>query len=820
MNTIFLGIVIFLCLLAIFDLVVGVSNDAVNFLNSAIGAKVAKFRTIVVIAAVGVFAGAAMSNGMMDVARHGIMTPEHFSFYEVMCVFLAVMVTDVILLDIFNTLGMPTSTTVSMVFELLGGAFAVAILKIAHGATGADGTLLGLGDLLNTEKAISVILGIFLSVAIAFVVGMVVMWVSRMVFGPTPLPSLRGRGWGWICHLKIGVFCGISVTSIIWFLLINGLKSSSIMSPELKEMINTHTWYIIGGCFLVFSIIASCWSAISYYAAGKKASKSGVSAPLHFREGAGVGLLKFVVLLGTFALAMAFAGNDLVNFVGVPLTGLEAYQDYVANGTGNPDTFLMTSLMDSAHTPTIFLISAGVVMVLSLIFSKKAQNVVKTSVDLSRQDEGDEMFGSSGVARALVRRSTMASKFVARIVPDSVLHWIDRRFNSDEMQLPQGAAFDLIRAAVNLVLAGLLVSIGTSLKLPLSTTYVTFMVAMGTSLADRAWGRESAVFRITGVLSVIGGWFITAGAAFTFCFLLTNTMYFGSYVAMALAIALAIYLLFRSNFVKRRDKKDEVRGADEESLFAQILRSKDRAIIWGLLCEHIRRGNASRLQFVIDTYENMTTAFLREQYKPLRRSASAINEERKALKRQRRQEIVTMQRLDPLQMVSRNTWYFLGINSCQQMLYCLKRINEPVREHVGNSFSPLPEAYHERFISTRDAVLALYQRAHTMLETGDFTEVEALREDCVQVKEQISIDRKRALDSMHDDSTRSATNSQSQSRPEGSPEGKHQHKETLCNAKNINTLLLTVHILQESQELTSNLRHMLRGMNKFAGAEA
>ncbi len=388
MNWIFIGIVIFLIVLAVFDLVVGVSNDAVNFLNSAIGAKVAKFRTILLIAAIGVFAGAAMSNGMMDVARHGIMTPEYFSFYDVMCVFLAVMVTDVVLLDVFNTLGMPTSTTVSMVFELLGGAFAIALLKIIHGDTMAD---------------------------------------------------------------------------------------------------------------------------------------------------------------GTFALAMAFAGNDLVNFVGVPLTGLEAYQDYAANGNGTPDGFMMTSLMESAHTPTVFLVVAGVVMVLSLIFSKKAQNVVKTSVDLSRQDEGDEMFGSSAVARTIVRTSSKMASGIVNIVPAPIGKWIDSRFNSDAMLLPEGAAFDQIRASVNLVLAGLLVALGTSLKLPLSTTYVTFMVAMGTSLADRAWSRESAVFRITGVLSVIGGWFITAGAAFIACYIVTNGLFFGSYIAMACAIVLAIFLLVRSN---------------------------------------------------------------------------------------------------------------------------------------------------------------------------------------------------------------------------------------------------------------------------------
>lgn len=766
MNTIFLGIVIFLCVLAVFDLVVGVSNDAVNFLNSAIGAKVATFRTIVVIAAFGVFAGAAMSNGMMDVARHGIMTPEYFSFYEVICVFLAVMVTDVVLLDVFNTFGMPTSTTVSMVFELLGGAFAIAILKLVHGATAPDGTLLCLGDLLNTEKAISVILGIFLSVAIAFVVGSVVMWVSRMVFTFTyrvngETTAYNGNMGGLTSSsLKIGIFSGIAVTSIIWFLLINGLKGSTLMSTELKEQINENTWLILSCGIVVFSIIMSVLSALK------------------------LPVLKYVVLLGTFALAMAFAGNDLVNFVGVPLTGLEAYQDYVANGNGNPDTFLMHSLMNSAHTPIIFLILAGVVMVFSLIFSKKAQNVVKTSVDLSRQDNGNEMFGSSPVARTLVRNSNSTLKFVTRILPDSLLYWIDTRFNSDEMKLPQGAAFDLVRAAVNLVLAGLLVAIGTSLKLPLSTTYVTFMVAMGTSLADKAWGRESAVFRITGVLSVIGGWFITAGAAFTFCFMLTNAMYFGRYIAMTLAIVIAIYLLVRSN-LKRTNNTE----SDSDSLFLQILKSRDQAIIWQLLCEHIRLGNAARLKFVIDTYDSMTEAFLREQYQPLRRASSLIDEERKSLKRQRRQEVVTMQRLDPLQMMSRNTWYFLGINSCQQMLYGLKRINEPLREHVGNSFFPLPEAYHERFINVKDAVLELYNRALLMLESGDFSEAENLRNDSSLVQQQISAERKRALDSIQDGSV------------------------------NLNTLLLTIHILQESQELVGSLRHMIRGMNKYAGAE-
>lgn len=765
MNTIFIIIVAFLMVLAIFDLMVGVSNDAVNFLNSAIGAKVARFRTIIIIAAIGVFAGAAMSNCMMDVARHGIMKPEYFSFYEVMCVFLAVMVTDVVLLDIFNTLGMPTSTTVSLVFELLGGAFAVAMLKIMSGATMPDGTLLSLGDLLNTEKAMSVIMGIFLSVAIAFVLGTLVQWIARMVFtftyrvnGKTTahngqMGSLTGSS------LKIGIFGGVAVTCIIWFLLIKGLKGSSFMTADVKEVVITYTWFIIGGGFLVFSFIMTIASALK------------------------LPVLKFVVLLGTFALAMAFAGNDLVNFIGVPLTGLEAFQDFATNGNGNPDGFMMSSLMGSAHTPTIFLVTAGVIMVLSLVFSKKAQNVTKTEISLGRQNEEDQMFGSSAVARAIVRTSSRMSGGIVKFVPASVGKWIDSRFNSNDMVLPQGAAFDLIRAAVNLVLAGLLVALGTSMKLPLSTTYVTFMVAMGTSLADRAWSRESAVFRITGVLSVIGGWFITAGVAFIACYLITNGLYFGSYIAMACAIILAIFLLIRSN------KKFKKSVKEDDTLFLQMVKTDDKNELWQMLCEHISTGNADRLKFVIETYRNMTDSFLTEEYRPLRQGTSLINEERKKLKRQRRREIIVMRRLDPLTVIQRNTWYFLGINSCQQMLYCLKRINDPLREHIGNNFSPLPLVYHECFINTRNMIISLFDSTRSMLQTGDFTEADLLREKCESLQKVISQDRKKTLDALND--------------------GK----------QNINTILLTVHILQESQELLSALRHMIRGMNKFAGSD-
>ena len=777
MDIIYLGIVVFLIVLALFDLVVGVSNDAVNFLNSAIGAKVARFRTIVLVAAVGVFAGAALSNGMMDVARHGIMMPEYFSFNDVMCVFLAVMVTDVILLDIFNTLGMPTSTTVSMVFELLGGAFAIALLHIANGATGADGTLLTLGDMLNTEKALSVILAIFLSVAVAFFFGTIVQWVARLVFTFTyrvngVTTDASGEMGGRLSSsVKIGVFSGIAVTSIIWFLLINGLKSSSLMTPELKAAINENAAVILVGGVAFFSVIMTILSSFK------------------------LPVLKGVVLLGTFALAMAFAGNDLVNFIGVPLTGLESYNDYIANGNGDANGFMMDSLMGSAQTPPAYLLFAGVVMVLALVFSKKAQNVVKTSVDLSRQDEGDEMFGSSAVARVLVRSTNRMSSRITSLIPQSVRYWTDSRFNSDAAVLPAGAAFDHIRAAVNLVLAGLLVAVGTSFKLPLSTTYVTFMVAMGSSLADRAWTRESAVFRITGVISVIGGWFITAGVAFIVCFLVTNVMFFGSYVAMVIAVIVAVTLIIRSNVSYATQKKETPK---QDLIFRDLIRSHDPAERWALLGEHIREYDRQHLQFVMDAYVRMTDAFFYEEYRPLRRLATEIEDQRKQLKRQRRREIIAMRRVDAILAVERNTWYFLANNAIGQMIYCLKRINEPCREHIGNNFLPVSGEYVSSFISLRNEVVRLYERTQRFIAAdptlratqGFMLQGDQIRSDATSLQASLSRYRKQIIDDI-------------------------QH-----NHVNIESMTVFLNIVQESQELLGSLRHAVRGINRLLNTPA
>ena len=743
MESIYLGIVIFLFLLAIFDLTVGVSNDAVNFLNSAIGAKAASFKTIILIAAVGIFCGATMSNGMMEIARHGIFRPEAFHFNELMCIFLAVMVTDVVLLDIFNTLGMPTSTTVSMVFELLGGTFALAMLKIAAGPES-----LTFAELLNTEKALTVILGIFLSVAIAFFFGTLVQYLSRIIFTFNYTTKLK-----W----TIGLFGGIAVTAIIYFMLIKGIKDASFMTDAHKLWVKDNTLTIVGGCFVFFTVLMQI---------------------LHWCK---VNVFKVIVLLGTFALAMAFAGNDLVNFVGVPLAGFSSYTDFMANGNGVANDYLMGALNEPAKTPFIFLFLSGVIMVISLITSKKAQNVIKTSVDLSRQDDGNEMFGSSSIARSLVRSMTTLGNNISKIIPEKVKVWLDSRFNKDEAILANGAAFDLVRASVNLVLAGLLIALGTSLKLPLSTTYVAFMVAMGSSLADRAWGRESAVFRVTGVLSVIGGWFITAGAAFIICFFVTMIMYFGGMTAMVIMIGVAAFILIRSNNKYRKKMKSE----KQDDVFQQMLSSKDKAVVWNLLRQHVRENLVKVLDFAANTYGQMTDGFIREDLKSLRKAVSSTNDEKDILKKIRRKETLGMRRIDRNVAIEKNTWFHLGSNSSEQMMYCLKRMCEPCKEHVDNNFNPLPAECAEEFVPIRDMLKSLLERTKDIIDKGNYEEADLVLAEGEELKTCLSRLHKMRIERMQEENS------------------------------SVKLSLVYLNLLQESQELVSIMRHMLRASRKF-----
>ena len=745
MEIMFLGIVVFLFLLATFDLVVGVSNDAVNFLNSAIGSKAASFKTVITVAAIGVFFGAALSNGMMEIARHGIFQPEQFYFQELMCIFLAVMVTDVILLDIFNTLGMPTSTTVSMVFELLGGTFVLAIVKIAADETG----LLGFGDLLNTEKALSVIIGIFLSVAIAFFFGTIVQYISRLIF----TFNYTGR-----LKYTIGIFGGIATTAIIYFMLIKGLKDSSFMTTENKQWVQDNTLTLITYCFIGFTILMQI---------------------LHWCK---VNVFKVIVLMGTFALATAFAGNDLVNFIGVPLAGLSAFQDFAANGGGEPMEYLMSSLNGPAKTPFFYLFIAGAIMVIALITSKKAKNVIKTSVDLSRQDEGDEMFGSSGVARSIVRSTMNVGQYIAKLIPESAKTWADKRFCKDVMIMENGAAFDLVRASVNLVLAGLLIALGTSLKLPLSTTYVTFMVAMGSSLADRAWGRETAVYRITGVLSVIGGWFITAGAAFTIGAIVTLIMYYGGFIAMLAMIGLTIFWLIRSErLYSKKQKSDKANDA----IFKQLMSTQDMKERWELLRQHVNNTHVDIFDFTMNTYTTITDGFIKEDLKSLRKAMVLSGAEKENLKKIRRKEIIGLRRIDKFAAIEKNTWFHLGTNSCEQMIYCMKRICEPCKEHVDNNFKPLSERARNEFIPVRDEMIALMTQARDVIISGDYDKADAILKDGDGLKNKISTLRRHQMNRIHDESV------------------------------NVKTALVYLNILQESQELVSSWRHLLRASRMF-----
>ena len=670
METIYLCIVIFLFVLAVFDLMVGVSNDAVNFLNSAIGAKAASFKTVLFIAGIGIFIGASLSNGMMDIARHGIYQPEHFYFAEIMCILLAVMLTDVVLLDVFNSMGMPTSTTVSMVFELLGGTFALALIKVHNN------DMLGLGDLINTDKALSVIMAIFVSVAIAFFFGMLVQWLARIVFTFNYKKKMK---------YSIALFGGIATTAIIYFMLIKGLKDSSFMTSEAKQWVQDNTAMLIGCFFVFFTLLMQI---------------------LHWLK---VNIFKVVVLLGTFALALAFAGNDLVNFIGVPLAGYSSFIDYTTNGmAAGPNDFLMSSLLGPAKTPWYFLIGAGAIMVYALCTSKKAHNVIKTSVALSRQDEGEETFGSTPIARTLVRISMTLANGVSEIVPEGTKKWINTRFRKDEAIIADGAAFDLVRASVNLVLAGLLIALGTSLKLPLSTTYVTFMVAMGTSLADRAWGRDSAVYRIT------------AGAAFTICFFVAMIIYFGGTIAIIALIALAVLSLIRSQVIYKK-KKEKEKG--NETL-KQLMQTSNSDEALQLMRQHTREELGKVLEYAETNFELTVTSFLHENLRGLRRSMGSTKFEKQLIKQMKRTGTVAMCKLDNNTVLEKGLYYYQGNDFASELVYSIARLCEPCLEHTDNNFNPLDAIQKGEFGDVAEDITYLIQQCRKKLESNDYNDFE------------------------------------------------------------------------------------------------
>lgn len=744
MDFVFLGIVIFLFLLAVFDLSVGVSNDAVNFLSSAVGSRAASFKRIVLVAAVGVFVGAAMSNGMMDVARHGIFRPENLSFYDVIAIFMAVMVTDIILLDIFNTLGMPTSTTVSLVFELLGATFVVALFKIADPASS-----LSMGELVNTEKALAVIIGIFLSVAIAFVFGTIVQFIARLIFTFEYKSRLK-----W----KVGLFGGIACTAIVYFMLIKGIKDINVVTPEMKTWIATHSAEIIGICLVSFTILMQL---------------------LHWCK---VNVFKVVVLLGTFSLAMAFAGNDLVNFIGVPLTSLSAFQDYTVNGAGDVHGFMMNSLNGPADTPFYFLVGAGVIMVVSLATSRKARQVTQTTVGLSAQAQGDEMFGSSRIGRKLVRVSLNAISWVSDHTPQRVKRWVGKRMDSSFTQSEEGAAFDLVRGSVNLMLAAMLIAFGTSMKLPLSTTFVTFMVAMGTSLADRAWGRESAVFRITGVISVIGGWFVTAGVAFIGAGIVVCLMHMGGVPVMIAGGIIALFLLIRSN-IKFRKKQTEVKA---DTLFQTIINTENRDEVWPLLRIYINEKQKMFLDFAAATFADVTNGFMEDNVKMLSKAERGLVKEKDVLKSQRRKLTLCLRRADPETAMEKSTWFHLSNNMAMSMSYNLRRINEACKEHVDNNFRPLPQPFRDSFSATRDKIRQLLLDSAAAIEESAPEAIDSLRRRCEAMKESLTDSARNVYEYIQNG-----------------------------NRDDLAVDYVYLNLLQESQEFVTSLRKMLRASGKL-----
>ncbi len=750
MEYFYIGIIIFLFILAISDLIVGVSNDAVNFLNSAVGSKTTSLKVLMIIASVGVFAGCILSNGMMDIARHGIFQPQHFAFHELICIMLTVMVTDVVLLDTFNTKGLPTSTTVSLVFELLGGTVAIAMIKNVS----SDGALT-FAQMLNTDKALSVILGIFISIGIAFFFGMLIQWITRLIFTFNYKRNLR-----WFA----GIFGGIAVTSILYFLIIKGLKDASFMTEDLSAWFNDNTAMLVGGCFIISTVVMQI---------------------LHWCR---VNVLKVIVLLGTLSLAMAFAGNDLVNFIGVPLAGLSAYQDFIANGTGiGADNYMMESLLGSAKTPIIFLVASGAIMVFALTTSRKARNVINTEVNLTTQNESESAFGSSAIGRRLVQITGRFSAWLDKVTPAKVRNWIDKRFDKDEIILENGAAFDQLRAAVNLVVSAMLIALGTSLKLPLSTTFVTFTVAMGTSLIDRAWDKESSVSRVTGMMSVMGGWLLTAVIAFVIAFIVALIMYYGGFVAMITLSVLALFIIIRSNIrFSRKNKKSDIKP-DEISA---IMASSDPTEIWSLLKGHVRNNMLHHINYISDTYRSLLDGFISENPRTLKLLNNSIKEEYAHHKSIRRKEHLALKRTDPITSLQASTWFYLTVNNSSQMLYGLKRMIEPCREHVDNNFNALPEECIGELRPLAESLSLLLQKSSDYIENYNTTISDApssIIKELSTYKQEVAKVMEYNMVRFREDKTSS----------------------------NLNIYIMYQTILQESIQLADSLKHLLRAYHKL-----
>lgn len=648
MDNIYILMIAALAILAIADLVVGVSNDAVNFLNSAIGSKAVSFKTIMIVASLGVAFGALSSSGMMEVARKGIFMPSEFYFNEIMIIFMAVMITDILLLDFFNTLGMPTSTTVSIVFELLGAAVIMSLIKIS---TSDSQTIADLGQYINTAKATEIILGILLSVVVAFSIGAFVQYNTRLLLTFNFEQKAK-----WVSAL----FGGIAATAITYFILIKGLKGASFVSGDFKSFISENTMIIVTLSFIFWTALCSLITAV-------------------FK----MSVYKFIIIIGTFAIAMAFAGNDLVNFIGVPIAAWQSYEAWVASGVPATE-FSMEVMSKKVPTPSLLLFLAGLVMVLTLWFSKKAKRVLKTSLDLSNQDSVKERFESNFLSRGIVRFSTVISKYHGTILPKKIQDKIEKQFEKPKVlklvdkhqELP---AFDMVRASVNLMVASILISIATSLKLPLSTTYVTFMVAMGTSLADRAWGRESAVYRIAGVLNVIGGWFFTAFSAFVASGIIAYLIYLGGNLMIAILLLITVLLLVR-NYLSYKKKSNNAHLKDG-------LKKTESKTVQGIIEE-----SADNISNVVSRtnkiYSHMLNGLATEDLSKLKKSRKGVEKLNMEVDELRDDIFYFIKNLDETSVRGSN-FYIIILGYLQDVAQSLDFLAKTSYKHINNNHKAL-----------------------------------------------------------------------------------------------------------------------------------
>jgi phosphate/sulfate permease len=684
-------IILVLLGLAVLDLVVGVSNDAVNFLNSSIGSKVAPLWVILTVASAGILLGSLFSGGMMEIARSGVFFPAKFTFPEIMMLFLAVMITDVILLDVFNTFGLPTSTTVSMVFELLGSAVAVSLFKIWENDAGAS-----LSEYINAGKAITIITGIFISIAIAFVCGMLIMYISRIIFSFRYKTSFKYFGALW---------SGLAFVGIIYFVIFKVLLTSSLVTKETTATINANIGTILWGIFLVSTLILGLLQHLFKF-----------------------NILKIVVLAGTMSLAMSFAGNDLVNFIGPFMAALNSFQiaSEVAAAGGTIDNLYMGALSEPVVADWRFLGAAGIIMILTLWFSKKAKTVTKTEVSLARQGEGIERFSSTQASRTLVRRAINFSRLMGKITPKKMKDFIESRFEVESSHDSDAPSFDLIRASVNLTVSALLISLGTSMKLPLSTTYVTFMVAMGTSLADRAWGRESAVYRITGVLTVVGGWLMTALVAFTVSMLVGFALMYGGIYALYASLFLVVVLLIQFASVHRkRERKEATKSSpilndDEEILHQYTVAVKET------------------IETAIRIFRATIDALHTEDRKMLRKLYKESDNLNTAWKDKRNYEVLpTLQHLHP-GALEIGQYYVQIVDFSHEISKSLRVITEASHKYVENNHDPFSQEQLNDLMSVCDAFIDVFNEYAKMVESNNYSSYDNIRNKQVKISELFS----------------------------------------------------------------------------------